>query len=209
MPRFPAQQSEILALARGMIAGYTKHPAVFPNSDAALLQSLRDAYNTAAAAQTEAMAAARVATEAKQAALAELQAAVKCQLKQSQVDTAANPEGLKYIGWGPRAAARPLERPGQPLALKSVEEGPGTLLIEWRRPPRTSGGPVRTYLIERRDLTIGPKRTKWSPWKQAAIALDPAAQLKDQPRATQLEYRVKAVNKAGQSKPSNTIAVVL
>jgi len=34
-------------------------------------------------------------------------------------------------------------------------EGADTLLIEWRRPARGSGGPVRTYIIESRDLTIG------------------------------------------------------
>jgi hypothetical protein len=31
----------------------------------------------------------------------------------------------------------------------------------------------------------------------------------DQPRGVQLEYQLKAINKAGQSEPSNTIAVVL
>ncbi|KKL76633.1 hypothetical protein LCGC14_2042940 [marine sediment metagenome] len=70
MPRYPTQQAEILALAEAMIGGYTDHAALFPNADAPLLQSLRDAYSSAAAAQTEAMAAAHIATEAKQTALA-------------------------------------------------------------------------------------------------------------------------------------------
>jgi hypothetical protein len=33
--------------------------------------------------------------------------------------------------------------------------------------------------------------------------------LKNEPTGSRLEYRVKAINKAGQSKSSNTIAVVL
>jgi len=35
------------------------------------------------------------------------------------------------------------------------------------------------------------------------------ASLKDLPRGVQLEYRVKAINKGGESQPSNTIAIVL
>jgi len=205
MPRFPAQQAEILALAESMIGGYTDHAALFPSADAPLVQSVRDAYNSATAAQTEAMAAAKVATETKQTALAELQTVIKRQLKLSQIDTAGNPENLNYIGWGPRAVAQSIEAPGQPLALKSIDEGAGTLLIEWKRPARGSGGPVRTYIIERRELT-GDKRSEW---RQAAISLETKALLKDQPRGAQLEYHVKAINKAGQSPPSNTIAVVL
>ncbi len=206
MPRYPTQQAQILALAEAMIGGYTDHAALFPNADVPLLQSLRDAYNSAAVAQTDTMAAAQLATEAKQAALGQLQVDIKRQLKQSQIDTAANPENLNYIGWGPRATAQSIEAPGQPLVLKSIKEGAGTLLIKWRRPARGSGGPVRTYIIERRELTVGEPGDEW---RQAAISLETGASLKDQPRGVQLEYRVRAINKSGQSEPSNTIAVVL
>jgi hypothetical protein len=191
-----------------MIGGYTEHAAMFPNSDVALLQGLRDAYNTTTAAQTEAMAKSQLATEAKQAALNQLHAVIKQQLKLSQIDSADNPENLNYIGWGPRTAAQSIEAPGQPLTLKSVDEGAGTLLIEWKRPARGSGGPVRTYIIERRELTID-ETGDWGEWRQAAISLQTRASLKDQPRGVQLEYRIKAINKAGESQPSNTIAVVL
>jgi len=206
MPRYPTQQAQILALAEAMIGGYTEQAALFPNADAPLLQSLRDAYNNATAAQTEAMAKAQLATEAKQTALAQLQAVIKRQLKQSQIDTVANPDNLKYIGWGPRAAAQSIEAPGQPLSLKSINEGADTLLIEWRRPARGSGGLVRTYIIEKRELAIDGTGDDW---RQAAISLETRASLKAQPRGVQLEYRVKAINKAGQGEPSNTVAVVL
>ncbi|KKL18971.1 hypothetical protein LCGC14_2470150, partial [marine sediment metagenome] len=114
--------------------------------------------------------------------------------------------------WGPRATAQSIEAPGQPLSLKSVDEGAGTLLIEWKRPVRGSGGPVRTYIIERRQLPIdetGDGGGDGGGWRQAAISLETKASLKDQPRSVQLEYRVKAINKTGQSPPSNTVAVVL
>ena len=209
MPRYPTQQAQILALAEAMIGGYTEHTALFPNADAPLLQSARDVYCNATAAQTEAMAKAQLATEAKQAALNQLHAVIKRQLKQSQIDSADNPENLNYIGWGPRTAAQSIEAPGQPLVLKSIDEGAGTLLIEWKRPARGSGGPVRTYIIERRELAQDEGGDWGGEWRQAAISLETKATLKDQPRGVQLEYRVKAINKAGKSQPSNTIAVVL
>jgi len=151
------------------------------------------------------MAKAQLATGAKQGALAQLQTVIKRQLKQSQIDTAANPENLNYIGWGPRALGQSIEAPGQPLSLKSIDEGAGTLLIEWRRPVRGSGGMVRTYIIERRQLATDGT----SDWRQAAISLETTASLKGQPTGAQLEYRVKAINKGGDSVPSNTVAVVL
>ena len=125
---------------------------------------------------------------------------------QSQIDTADNPENLEFIGWGPRATAQSIEAPGQRLSLKSIDEGAGTLLIKWKRPAHGSGGRVGTYIIERRQLMQDDGGDEW---RQAAISLETKASLKDQPRGAQLEYRVKAVNKAGQSEPSNTIAVVL
>jgi len=125
---------------------------------------------------------------------------------QSQIDTADNPENLEFIGWGPRATAQSIEAPGQRLSLKSIDEGAGTLLIEWKRPARGSGGRVGTYIIERRQLMQDDGGDEW---RQAAISLETKASLKDQPRGVQLEYRVRAVNKGGQSEPSNTVAVVL
>ena len=180
MPRFPAQQAKILALAEAMISGYTERPSLFPSADLPSLQAAKDAYNTASAAATEAAAAAKLAIEAKQATLAELQVVIKRELKRSQLDTEDNPKNLEFIGWGPRAAARTIEPPGQPLDLESVEEGAGTLLIEWKHPLRTSGGPVRTYIVERRELAMGQTPGEW---EQAGISLETKALLKKQPRA--------------------------
>jgi hypothetical protein len=99
-----------------------------------------------------------------------------------------------------------IEPPGQPMRLESIDEGAGTLLIEWKRPVRGSGGPVRTYIIERRDLTIDETGDggigRGNKWKQAAISLETTATLKDQPRGIQLEYRVKAISPKWRARPA-------
>ena len=112
MPRFPAQQSEMVSLAEAMISGYTEHPALFPKGDPAELQAVLDAYKRAAAARDAAVAKAKSATEAKQAALKRLNAGLRLQIKRSRIDTADDRERLKLIGWGPR---------GTKLALNPYE----------------------------------------------------------------------------------------
>lgn len=47
------------------------------------------------------------------------------------------------------------------------------------------------------------------PWEDAATAVITEATLVEQPRGKELEYRIIAVNKAGDGEPSNTAMVVL
>jgi len=132
---------------------------------------------------------------------------MRTQLKQSEVDVAADPEKLELIGWGRKAPAQPSDPPGQPRNLDPVIQGPGTLFLDWKPPASGSGGPVRTYLIERREQPVGGGA--FSAWRQVGASLTPEAHLTNQPRNQQLEYRVRAVNLAGQSAPSNTVKAVL
>ncbi len=129
------------------------------------------------------------------------------QLKQSEVDTKADPEKLEYIGWSPKSPAHPANVPGQPRNLETVVQGPGTIFLDWKAPARGSGGPVRTYVIERREQPNGGG--EFSAWTQVSIAIESEITLGGQPRGPQMEYRVKAVNGSGESVPSNTVAVVL
>ena len=207
MPRFPRREAEVIALADAMIAGYTANPADFPNADVPALQAARDAYQTARDEQTESMGRAQLKTDVKDEKLDDLEDVMKNQLKQSEVDTAADPEKLGLIGSGPKAPGQPSNPPGQPRALDPVIQGPGTLFLDWKQPAPGVGGPVRSYVIERRTQPGGGGA--FDAWAQVNVALESEITLIGQPRGRQLEYRVIAINTGGRSVPSNTAAVVL
>ena len=207
MPRFPNREADILALADVMLIGYNAHAADFPSSQGAMLVIWRFGYSNAKNDQTDALAAAQVATDEKDTALAALVEKMKAELKKSEVDVGTDSEKLEYIGWGPKAPPSPSDPPGQPRNLDAVVQGAGTVLLDWKAPARGSGGTVRTYVTERRDQPEGGG--EFGSWAQAGIALESETTIMNQPRGPQLEYRVKAINTGGESVPSNTVAVVL
>jgi len=207
MPRFPKRESDVIMLAHAMVSGYTTNPTVFPSADATALQAALDEYGTAKADQLDKQALAEITTETKDHKLDALVDFMKTELKQSEVDVAADPEKLELIGWGPKAPAQPTNPPGQPRNLDPIIQGPGTLFLDWKPPASGTGGTVRTYLIERREQPAGGGA--FSAWHQVGASLTPEAHLTNQPRNQQLEYRVIGVNNGGQSVPSNTAAVVL
>jgi len=206
MPKFPKREADILALAGAMLAGYDAHAVDFPSSERIALLFGRASYLIAKNEQTDALAAAQVATEQKDPKLAALVELMKAELKKSEVDVGADSEKLEYIGWGPKAPPSPADPPGQPRNLDAAMQGAGTVLLDWKAPARGSGGNVRTYVIERREQ---PQGGEFGDWQQTGIALESETTLMNQPRGVQLEYRVKAINTGGESTHSNTVAVVL
>jgi len=207
MPIFPRNESDIVALANAMIAGYGAHALDFPSADVPGLTAATSAYNVVKNAQTDALGIAQVATEDKNVDLGLMEDKMRDELKKSEVDVGIDSEKLEYIGWGPRTLPSPSDPPGQPRNLDPVIQGPGTLFLDWKPPARGTGGTVRTYVIERREEPAGGG--EFGDWAQVGIALETEATLTNQPRGQQLEYRVKAVNVGGESVPSNTAPVVL
>jgi hypothetical protein len=207
LPKFPKREADILALANAMEAGYIAHLADFPSNEWALLKIKRLLYTNASNAQTEALAAAQVATDDKNLKLADLEEKMRDELKKSEVDVGSDSEKLEYIGWGPKAPPSPAEPPGQPRNLDAAVQGAGTIVLDWKAPARGSGGSVRTYVIERRDQPAGGG--EFREWAQVGIAIESESTLMNQPPGVQLEYRLRAVNTGGESVPSNTVAVVL
>jgi hypothetical protein len=46
-------------------------------------------------------------------------------------------------------------------------------------------------------------------WQDVATAIETEATLVEQPKGAELEYRIIAINKAGEGPPSNTVMAVL
>ncbi len=64
------------------------------------------------------------------------------------------------------------------------------------------GGKVASYKIQHRERPAGA-------WTIADMAMETETTLHDQERGKEWEYRVLAVNKAGEGEPSNTVMAVL
>lgn len=207
MAQFPRREPEMIQLAGAMIAGYMANPVFFPRADTSGLAAALAAYKAARYDQQEKMAQAQLATGAKERRLTELKEFMVNQLRQSEVDTAAHPNQLTLIGWGPKSAPSPSPPPGQPRNLMLETPDSTTVFLDWRAPASGTGGKVRSYLVERREQP--PGGGAFGEWHQIATALEREITLEDQPSGRRLEYRVIAMNIGGASAPTNSVAVVL
>ena len=133
MPKFPKRQADIEALLNTMFYGYLAHMADFPSADVGALSMAYITYYSAKLIQTQALAAAQVATEQKNATLHNFKRTIKSCLKKSAVDVADDPAKLAYIGWGPKAIAELAVKPSQPRNLTSDEQAEGIVRLKWNR----------------------------------------------------------------------------
>lgn len=202
MARFPSREAEVKALAQNLASGLTASAADFPAPPiaAADLQALLDSFITLCDEQVAAQAAAEQVTETKAAGLDELVTAMRADLRYAEDAVNYDDAKLTAIGWGGRADPTALAVPGQPRALETPRQGEGWIFLDWKKP--ADGGAVAAYKIERRQRPEGP-------WVLISMAIDSETTLTGQDRGSDLEYRVIATNKAGESVPSNTVAAVL
>jgi len=205
MARFPITEADVLALAQAIVSGLTGAeglPNVYPSPPVAPaeLTALISAYTTAKNAAIAAQAAAEQATADKDDALEDLNDAMKSDIRYAENTVDFDDDKLKLIGWAGRKAAAPLAVPGQARLLEAPRQGEGWVFLDWKKP--TVGGSVSAYKVMRRERPAGL-------WAETATAVISEATLVEQPRGKELEYRIVAVNKAGDGEPSNTAMVVL
>lgn len=202
MASFPKREAEIIALAQVLKRGlqtniplFPSPPVSFPNLDSRMATYLMR-QDTALAAAAEAEAA----TTAKDEALEALTDAMKADLRYAENTVNFDDDKLKLIGWSAHKAATTLTPPGQPRLLEAPKQGEGWVFLDWK--PPADGGRSAAYTIERRESPSGS-------WGAVATAIETEATLVAQPRGAELEYRIIAVNKAGDSTPSNSVMAVL
>ena len=201
MARFPTREADIRILVQNIITGLVDNPD-FPNPPftPAQLQAFLDNSINLEDTQVATQAAAQQATEAKQAGNDEMISAAKSVLSYAEDAVNGNDAKLAALGWGGRAQPTPLQVPGQPRSFEAAKEGPGWLTLDWKKSP--DGGKPAFYRLERREAAGGE-------WAMAGTALEAEITLNNQERGKEWEYRVIAVNKAGESEPSNTMTAVL
>lgn len=204
MAQFPIRQTGILGLARDIIGGLGAHAAVYPAPPVPVadLQTAYDQCSDAVSAVNDARASFEIAVRDKDQRLADLKDKMRKVLRYAENTVGDDDDKLAYIGW---AGKRPPTSvvPGQVRELKVLEQGTDWLQLDWKSPDPAQGGKVSAYKIQRRDMNDADL------WGDTAVAIDTKAKLTGQQRHTDLEYRVVAINKAGQGKVSNTVAVVL
>ena len=202
MARFPTRESEILALAHELESGLNANAAVYPAPPfpGLPLAMARSAYITAKNAAVAAIAAAEQATADKDEVLEALTDKMRADLRYAENTVDFDDEKLKLLGWGGRKAKTSLEAPGQVRMLEAPRQGEGWIFLDWKEP--SDGGKVAAYKVERRERPAGP-------WLDASMSIESEVTFSGQERGKELEYRVIAVNKAGEGEPSNTVMAVL
>ncbi len=105
---------------------------------------------------------------------------------------------LHYLGSG--GGPGPQTRLPVRRTLEAAREGDGWVFLDRKEP--VDDGKVAAYKIERRQRPSGP-------WTAVRMPIDSEITLSNQERGKEWEYRVIAVNKAGEGQPSNTVMAVL
>ena len=202
MARFPKKETEITALADVLWIALWQNQAIFPVPPVhpAHIRGLLTRHQRSRIDFLAKRAAAEAATTEKDEALIDLTEAVKVDIRYAENTVNYDDDKLKLIGWAGKKASAPLEQPGQVRLLEATKQGEGWVFLDWKVP--TDGGKPRAYKIQRRLRNNGN-------WQDVATAILTEATLVEQPEKTELEYRLIAVNKAGEGQPSNTVNVVL
>ena len=192
-----------MALAQAMAAGLAANPLVYPAPPVAPVDlSLSiTSFGTAMTDAVAAQAAAEAAVTAKDEALQAMVDDMKADLRYAEMTVDFDDDQLKLIGWGGRAC-RDIAGGSRSGAARSKRRNRARvwIFLDWKAPD--DGGAVAAYKIQRRLRPDGP-------WGDVGMAMETEVTLSDQTRGSEWEYRVVAVNKAGEGLPSNTVMAVL
>lgn len=202
MVTFPDTETNIAALAEQMIDALNAHSEVYP-TPVIPIPELKDSLNQYKYAQTRVMTAQAQAQQAiaeKQQALKELIDKMNSNLRYAESVTRRSEEQLKLLGWNPLSPKTPLEVPGIIHDLEISRTEQGTAVMHWQKP--TTGGKVSAYKVQLFEEEHGI-------WTTVAIETHTDALLLYQQVGKPLNYRVMAINSAGEGTPSNPVEVVL
>ncbi len=202
--RFPYREPDILRLANDIAAGLAANPEEFPAPPYSSedFEKVLDEHDGNREAQIMSRAAALQATSAKDESLATITDMSRSVLRYAENHTRANDGKLQLLGWGGRRSRTQTvtEPPGQARTLEIIREGPNWVYLDWKEP--MEGGQVAAYKVQRRNREGGD-------WADIGMSVDSEITLNGQGTGIEYEYRVIAVNSAGESPASNIARAVL
>jgi len=200
--KFPSIESKILDLGHEVSAGLAANTDIYPTPPMSIadLNAAIATYETARAALVAAQAQAKLALEEKDRVLDALVNGIKSELRYAENTVNYDNGKLKLIGWSGRRHKTPLSAPGAVYDLESPDRGEGWIALNWKK--QKDGGNVASYKIQRREENSGT-------WVDVGVALELEITVSGQPTGQRLVFRVVAINKAGEGKPSNGILAVL
>lgn len=190
----PRREEDIEEYCENMIKAITVVKPSFTDAKAALnsLGDLLEKYRETKESQIDALNVYQKATSIKDQALEELVRELRQQRKEadklSQEDQDAWSNQFNLL-------ENTQELPGAPRDIMARREGPGAMVIEWRRPKRGSGGKVLFYEVVIQDPTA---TTGW----QIVATTDAQtreAYVKDLDQGKELSFHVFAKNRNGRS----------
>nr|XP_034332878.1 twitchin isoform X27 [Crassostrea gigas] len=97
----------------------------------------------------------------------------------------------------PVTAKNPFDEPFPPSMPKCIEQDRDHIIIGWEPPENDGGNPVQGYIVERKE----PKSNRWTPINRGLVK-DCEFEDEKVTEGKEYEYRVLAVNEAGNSEPS-------
>ena len=202
--RFPYREPDVLRLANDIAAGLAANAEVFPAAPYSPedFEKAFEEHDGNREAQIMSRAAAMQATAAKDESLGSITDMSKSVLRYAENHTRANEGKLQLLGWGGRRsrAQTITEPPGQARTLEIMREGPNWVYLDWKEP--MEGGQVTAYRLQRRKREGGD-------WTDVGMAVDSEITLNGQDTGIEYEYRVIAVNSAGEGPASNIARAVL
>jgi hypothetical protein len=194
-----------MALAEWLVIGFTNNSALFPALPVSrmMLIAKKSIFRTKRSETIAAHAAAESAIADKDTAIEELIDALKSDIRYAENTVDFDDDKLKLIGWSGNQTPTALAPPGEVRQLEAPKQGEGVggwVFLDWKQP--AEGGRVSGYKVQRRERPEGA-------WQEVSTAIETESTLVDQPKKTELEYRVIAINKSGEGSPSNTVMAVL
>lgn len=202
--QYPTREADILRLANDIATGLAAHSEAFPAAPVSpeQLEQALAAHDANREAARDARAAAAQSTADKEGSLAQIQDMSKSVIRYAENHTRGDDGKLQLLGWGARRSRTTTvtEPPGQPSTLEVIREGKDWIFLDWKVP--MEGGEVAAYRVQRRIREDGD-------WMDVGMSVESEVTLNGQESGVEYEYRVTAVNKAGESPPSNIARAVL